>query len=267
VDHLEGLVFGKITDRLSTGRERRYSVDGPLADLLTGSVDLMTTNIVPGEPIQVKWRVTLGLAGTDTTSFSIKLFVDNQPVYERSGIPAAEATVSGVTASLVAGSQKYQAATVAITDPNIARNVYRIGKKTLRAEIRGPGAANPEFQGSVRFRVVPEPLDASWWEWRVPAFESVGWKTGYNLVGDFINRSRFASIAQLNAELSEVRSEEDPQINPCDYVPVQMQTRELVAPGGRAGLTFGLLHDWKWLVPVTCPPKFAPPDVLESQHR
>ena len=57
-------------------------------------------------------------------------------------------------------------------------------------------------------------------------------------------RASTLSIALLNAELSEVRSEEDPQINPCDYLPGQVQSRNLVAAGGRASFSFGLLHDW-----------------------
>jgi hypothetical protein len=250
MNHTTKMAFGKVSDLLVTEREGMLKVDVALADLLDGSVELVVGNVVPGEPIRVRWRVVLGLRGTDSTSFSIQLLINDQPVHERMGITAAQATVGSIAAVGTWGDQNFQAETIVIGDPNVARIVYRFGTKKLSAEVRGQGGTAPEFVGSVRFRVVPEPLDSSWWEWRVPAFESIEWKTGYALVGDFVNRSRFASIALLSAELSEVRSEENPQINPCDYLPVQVQSRNLVAAGGRASFSFGLLHDWHWLIPA-----------------
>lgn len=241
MNHMKQMAFGKASDLLITGTLGKY--DAHLAYLFEGSVELVVDNVVPGEPIRVRWRVNLGLRGTDSTSFSIRLLIDGQPVHERNGIPAEQATIG----AMFVGDHNFQVDTVVIGYPNVARIVYRLGAKKLSAEVRGQGSAAPEFVGSVRLRVIPEPLDGSWWEWRVPAFESVKWKTGFALVGDFANRSRFASIALLNAELSEVRSEENPQINPCDYFPIQVQSRNGIAAGGRTAFSFGVLQDWGWI--------------------
>lgn len=243
------IAFGKVSDLLSTERERPFKIGWELGEQLDGSVELIVGNVFPGEPIGVRWRVVLGLRGTDSTSYSIRLLIDGQLVHERAGIPAGQASVGGAVLALW-GEQSFQTESVVIGDANAARLVYRIGAKTLSAEVRGPGSAVPEFVGSVRFRVVREPFDSSWWEWRVPAFESIEWKTAYTLVGDFVNRSRFASMSLVNAELSEVRSEENPEINPCDYHPIQVQSRNFIAAGGRSGFSFGLMQDWQWFIPA-----------------
>jgi hypothetical protein len=250
MNHTKKMVFSKVSDRLITEREGTLKVGVELADLFDGSVELVVGNVVPGEPIRVRWRVVLGLRGTDSTLFSIRLLINGQPVHERAGMSAAQATVGSVAVLGASDGQNFQDETVVIGDPNIARNVYRFGSKTLSAEVRGQGGTAPEFVGSIRFRVVPEPLDASWWEWRVPAFESIPWKTGYTLVGAFVNRSRFAIMDLVNVELSEVRSEENPQINPCDFFPVQVQNRSGIGPGRDAVFSFALKHDWSWIIDV-----------------
>ena len=194
---MKAMILGKVSDRLITERERWLKVGWGLGELLDGSVELAVGNIVPGEPIRVRWRVVLGLRGTDAVSFSIRLFIDGQLVHVRTGIPAEQATVGGgVMAAAIpaSGDHNTQVETIVVGDPNLARSVYRIGAKQLSAEVRGgastvsefvvggntfstevqgAGSKAAEFAGSIRFRVVPETVDATWWEWRVPAFESI----------------------------------------------------------------------------------------------
>jgi hypothetical protein len=94
-------------------------------------------------------------------------------------------------------------------------------------------------------------VDATWWQWRSPDFENIEWKEEYTLVGDFINKLKFAKVQSLTVELSEVRSEDNPQINPCDYLPVKTEFRNQIPAGSDVGLSFARRHDWSWLMPGT----------------
>lgn len=171
-------------------------------------------------------------------SIIVRFFIEGQLVHERSDIPVTD--------------ESNQTENIIIRDRSVANNVYRFGRKSLEIVIlRTDKTTASPFRWSQNFWVIPEPIDASWWQWRVATFESVPWKDGYILVADFVNKSRFATVAHLSAELSEVRSEENPQIDPCGYLPVQVDTRNNIAAGGRTPLSFNFMKDWSWLMVVT----------------
>jgi hypothetical protein len=248
----------KASDRLITSRERPFPIGWALAEFLDGSVELDVQNVVPGEPITVRWRVVLGLGGFEGNFFSLRLNIDGQFVHERLNVPVGQATVGPVLT--IGGTEVgappqagWQNETV-ILPTHLARIIYRIPdnqfskRATLTAEVRTEVSSSRSFAGLVRFRVTREPVAANWWEWRVPTYERVDWKTGFGLLGDFLNRSRFASVQLLTAELAEVRSDEDPYINPCGSPsPVEIQNRSAIASQGRASFRFDRLHDWGWL--------------------
>ena len=204
-------------------------------------------NVVPGEPLQVNWRFTrfmdvkapdwgLGWRG----SITVRFFVEGQLVQERGGVLVTDQ----------ANGTGNQSDTIIVRDQNVARTVYRFGPKWLEVEILRsdkPGASS--YRWGQYFWVNPEPIDASWWQWRVPPFQSVPWKEGYALAGDFLNNSRFATVATLSVEISEVRSEENPHINPCEHpsaLPPETR-KDIVGRGGRVPFSFGFLQDWSWL--------------------
>jgi hypothetical protein len=207
-------------------------------------------NLVPGQPLQINWRFTrfmdvkapdwgLTWRGLITARF----FVEGQLVHERGGIPVTgESNGTG-----------NQVENIIVRDPTIAKNVYRFGRKWLEIEIlRNDKPATSPYRWGQYFWVIPEPVDASWWQWRVAPFEEVDWKEGYSLIGDFTNRSRFAEIETLTVELSEVRLEDNPQINPCDYFADREQIKkeaQIAARGGHVAIKFDFLHDWGWLAP------------------
>lgn len=70
------------------------------------------------------------------------------------------------------------------------------------------------------------------------------------MAGTFVNRARFASIRSVSVELCEVRSEEDPQIDPCAFQGVETQSRSQIRAGGHADFSFARKHDWSWLTDV-----------------
>lgn len=243
-----------VTDTLShLHRPSKSKIFKEVYELRGGFVELDVADIVPGEPIQVRWRIVLDALGslapkTVDVSFTLEGFV----IHQRLKFASAGATVGGIAS--IMRDQGFQNESIIIADQSVARSIYRIPddratrRLELKVEVSGTDGEEPTFTGAVRFRLVREATDASWWEWRVPTFESVAWKTGYSLVGDFVNRLRFARVELVTAELSEVRSEDDPSINPCDYHPIQIQTRNSVAVGARGSFQFSLLHDWKWIM-------------------
>src|SRR5688572_5265905 len=163
---MDSLLLISASDRLRyTARESSgFKVAVELGELLDGAVDVEVANVVPGEPLKVRWRVALGLRGTDSQAFDVRLLVDGRVVHERGGIPASQATIGG-GAYVKVGDLNYQSETVVIGDPAIAQFLYKIGKKQLIAEVRAAGSKGaPEFTGAARFRVVAESFDSSWWE-------------------------------------------------------------------------------------------------------
>jgi hypothetical protein len=204
-------------------------------------------NIVPGEPLLVTWQFTRFLDPWDPDwgpswegSIVVRFFIDGQLVHERHDIPVTD------------GSK--QTENIVVRDRNVANTVYRLGRKWLEIVIvrTDKKTASPS-RWAYNFWVVPEPIDESWWQWRGSdaIVEKVPWKDGYALIADFVNKSRFAAVAQLSVELSEVRSDDDMRIDPCAYLPVQVDTRNNVAAGGRTPFSFKFLQDWSWLMSGT----------------
>lgn len=222
-------------------------------ELQGGFVDLEVADIVPGEPITVRWQIILdGFGNAPPETLDIRLTLDGFVVYERTGVLGAAVSTSRLSALLL--NTNKETAVIVIKDANLARTLYKIPDNKnsrylqLKAEVRATFGGATTHTGSAKVRLRREVVDASWWEWRSAPFESIAWKTGYTLVGDFVNKMRFARVDLVTAELSEVRSEENPRINPCEYVPIQTQARNSVAAGAFTGFTFTLLHDWKWIM-------------------
>jgi hypothetical protein len=240
----------KVTDRLLNERlapSHRVWVD--IAGLLEGIVALQVSDVRPGEPIVVRWRVEHGLGGIRGQLYTVQFRIDGELVHQRSGIPVKDATVNGGMYTVVSAGN-WQTETVLITQPVLAQNIYRWGQRKLTAHVFTEVAADRKFDGSTRFRIVREAMNASWWEWRVPQFQSIAWKTGYRMAGAFVNRARFASMRSVSVELCEVRSERNPGIDPCGYFGVETQTRRNVGAGGAVDFSFGRKHDWSWIVDV-----------------
>ena len=215
--------------------------------LFHARVEVSASDIVPGELLRIRWRVITGMYGIRSQTFRVRFSINNVTIYERDNISAESASIR-VTLHGIDESGT-QSESIGFSDASVARIVYRIGRKTLVAEVFGRGGeVNETYVNSADFTTVREQRDSSWWEWRSPSFQSIPWKTGYSLVGEFVNRLKFASIAQLDVELSEVRSEHDPNINPCDYVPIRIESRSQIAPNSGTGFAFHLLHDWSWIM-------------------
>ena len=180
-------------------------------------------NLVPGQPLQINWRFTRFVDAkapdwglTWRGLLTARFFVEGQLVNERIGIPVTDEF----------NGTGNQVENIVVRDPSIARVIYRLGRKWLEVELlRSDKPAASPYRWAQNFWVIPETVDVSWWQWRVPPFEEVDWKEGYSLIGNFTNRSQFAKIESLTAEISEVRLEDNPQINPCDYYPVQIEER------------------------------------------
>jgi hypothetical protein len=250
------IVKPTVTDTLAPDRPPLSRIFKEVYEIRGGFVELDVPDIVPGEPIQVGWRIVLDSLNRGAPDVvDVRFLVEGILIHQRLGMASANATVGGFIGVLT--ERNFQREVIVIADQAVARSIYRIAddratrRLELKVEVRGPAGAGPAYTGSTELRLRREATDAAWWEWRVPAFESIAWSTGYSLVGDFVNRLRFARVELATAELSEVRSEENPAIDPCGYVPVQIQTRNSVAVGARGSFEFSLLQDWHWIMPAS----------------
>lgn len=201
---------------------------------------LTVGNVVPGEPVKVRWRFDHGVIVRGPGRISVNFFIDGQLVLQRTGIPAPD--------SLGGGGTGDQTDRITITDPNVARTIYRFGLKELKLQVLAEDTEPQTYDITRSFFVVPEPLDASWWEWRVNPYEEIPWKTGYALVADFVNKCRFATLTQVVADISELRSDDNPDINPCAYYGVQNKTLANMPPGQSQRVQFDFLQAWRWFV-------------------
>jgi len=202
------------------------------------------SDIVPGEPLPVRWRVMTTEPPGREELYSIRILVDGVLVHSRDNVPAVSAYSSPFAISKDDG---FQTETLVVGDAAVGRAVYRIGLRRLQIHVKS-SAGTLLQSGSTRYRVRAEPVDGMWWEWTTPPFESKEWKSGYSLTGRMVNRCTFATLALTSLEFSEVRSEDEPGINPCDYYPVLVETVTDLPAGASSPVSFNRLHDWKWIL-------------------
>lgn len=199
-----------------------------------GFIGIDVPDIVPGQPVTVTWRfVCVGMP--DAPEYlKLRILIDGRVVLDRVGVNLQAAKNSTMETLNLSDADK--------------QVIYKFGRHTVAVELTTE-RQGVWRSGTDRFRVVAEPLDASWWTWRSAPFESIKWKDGYSLIGEFHNRCRFAKLSLVSAELSEVRSEEDPSIDPCAYLPVQTKALNDLVSGKKASLTYDLKHEWSWFIP------------------
>jgi hypothetical protein len=80
----------------------------------------------------------------------------------------------------------------------LARELYRVGTKTLIFRLTGDGPDGAPFENRQQLDILGEPVDASWWAWTSPSPDGlahVEWKRPYVVAGLLSNRSAHASLA------------------------------------------------------------------------
>lgn len=203
--------------------------------LANGFIGIDVPDIVPGQPVTVTWRFVCAGMPDAPEYLKLRILIDGRVVLDRAGVNLQAAKNSTMETLNLSDADK--------------QVIYKFGRHTVAVELTTE-RQGVWRSGTDRFRVVAEPLDSSWWTWRSAPFESIKWKDGYSLIGEFHNRCRFAKLSMVSAELSEVRSEEDPRIDPCAYLPVQVKAVNDLVSGKKASLTYDLKHEWSWFIPA-----------------
>ncbi|MFI4944807.1 MAG: hypothetical protein ACHP85_16195 [Burkholderiales bacterium] len=213
---------------------------------LAAELQILDSTLVPGQPLELKWRFHAGGAGADSSVLA-RIFVDGHLVREHASVPVTAAQK---------GTGWVDEHKITISDATVAGQVYRWGHRVLRLEIREGSSL---YRTQAGFQVVPEPFALSgvrsdaWWWWQSLSTSAQQWKEPFEFVGDFVNRSKFARMTSVRIEMAEVLEDQnEPYVDPCTLVPLSGRTQSAVdvAPSGTSTFRFPYVYDWSWLSEV-----------------
>lgn len=206
-------------------------------------VKLGDDTLVPGQPLELQWR--LNESGIDGVSHA-RIFIDGHLVREHPDVPVSSAQK---------GTGWIDEQKITIQDPGVAALIYRFGSRLVEIEIR----SGDRLQRARRaFTVIPEPFTLSWaqreswWWWQGSSSQNFEWKEPFELVGDFVNKAKFARIGKVDVRLAAALVDQtEPFVDPCDlaYGGAVTATAADLPPKASHTFRFPLYYDWEWLTP------------------
>lgn len=158
------------------------------------SINLSPNPAVPGQPIEIEWGTSVpgAVEGTATA----RVLLGSTVLYE-SG-PVALVSIPHLPLSRAS-----QSCTISPSPADAGgRDLYSFGTTIITLEVTLETDPGGRFlrSGQTSVEIVPETVDASWWNWHVPDWskptaETVPWGTTYGVAGSLINRSRTADMS------------------------------------------------------------------------
>jgi hypothetical protein len=202
----------------------------------------LPSSVVPGQPIQLTWEVWSRLMGLDFGSVTARILLGGNELFVSAPVPYQVNSIIGRT-----GPQP--ATIVAPANRALADQLYRIGTKDLEIEVTASaGAERGPFREPWPLTVVPELVNASWFEWSAPrrgnGFAQKDWKESYQVAGTLKNQSMFS---RMTASVTLYENEQGSTSRTARGT----QTTPALNPLGAADVTFEppIEQDWLWLVP------------------
>jgi hypothetical protein len=243
----------------------RLVLEGVLSGaMFSPYVEIRAIDLIPGQPISFQWRLAGYIEEASLPKrIKARFKIGGQYIGEQIGVIATTALAPerGLSAVLNPSQVGFQDQTITITDPNIARSIYRIppGDATkflrIQVEVAHDGGEKEFFVNSgKRIRLKREDVNANFWTWRSKSVEAPLWKTNYELVGDFKNQLRHARVTTFTAELCELNVSgsyaQSGSLNPCDYEAKFTERRDqAIEPGAINTIRYTVIQDWKWIIP------------------
>lgn len=217
-------------------------------------IKLSDDTLVPGQPLELQWR--LNERHVDGVVHA-RIFIDGHLVREHADVPIASAQ---------SGTGWIDEQKITIQDAGVAAMIYRFGSRLVEIEVR---SGDRLHRARRALTVVPDNFSLSlaqresWWLWRGSSSQQYEWKESFELVGDFINRARFARISKVEVRLAAVLIDQtEPYVDPCSAAfdaPVAATATD-IEPKASHTFRFPLYYDWEWLTPAV----FVVGDVSKS---
>jgi hypothetical protein len=211
----------------------------------------LATPINPGQTIDFHWTSwPLKLKNIDLgiITFSLHLVdafgnVDPQAVLREDTLSAADSQ------KVVQGS--FTSHQIAARPPqDLEKRIYTAGPHTLRLVLKGTGKDGPYESEDELLQVVLPTVDATWWNWTVPANRVVAWKKDKYLVAGNLN-NRSSQPVTFSATLLEKNTSPQPVDPPGEKALATVAGSSALAGNASTPVTYGqvdLSKSWSWFI-------------------
>ncbi|WP_162055910.1 hypothetical protein [Pontibacter pamirensis] len=196
--------------------------------------------IYPGEAIPIRWSVLRSFIAATDPGDAVRADIETSgSLVWTSGRVAFKPYNPVGEAPGIAVIQELNI----IPSDDAADSVYKVGTNGLRLLVTGEGKDQGPFVRDRKLHVIPEPVDATWWEW-IDTPGDIKWKENYFLQGKLKNHAH-AKIKRAEAALEETDNASaisDRGVNSDTSIEVGANS---------SILRFPLKKDWDWIQKLT----------------